>query len=137
MTDDDYGPYGDSASNVDAALLEHTLRQLLTDITDQPPADADVPAEVTAQIHDAVRLAWPDGHPPTLDELPDDLESYPEGIHIHELDTDLAAHDVPAGEYDVAAHPGLEGEPHVVPPGPFDDHGHLGDQTDIPDDGLS
>jgi hypothetical protein len=50
-------------------LLDETLKQLLTKIPDPHPTDAEVPAEVAAQIHEAVQLAWPNGHPPTLDEL--------------------------------------------------------------------
>jgi hypothetical protein len=104
MTDDDYGPYGDSESNPDAALLEHTLRQLLTHVPDAHPADADGPVEMAAQIHDAVHLAWPDGHPPTLDELPPHLESYPEGSHefhsAHEFGAELEAAAAPPSESD-------------------------------------
>jgi hypothetical protein len=69
MDDYYYGPFGDSATNPDAAFLDRTLRGLLTNIPDPYPTDAAVPTDMAARIHAAVLSAWPDGRPPTPDEL--------------------------------------------------------------------
>jgi hypothetical protein len=68
MDDYYYRPFGDSATNPDAAFLDRTLRELLTNNPDPYPTDDAVPADV-ARIHAAVLCAWPDGRPPTPDEL--------------------------------------------------------------------
>jgi hypothetical protein len=65
----DDGPFGDSATNPDAVLLDRNLRGLLTNIPDQYSTDAAVPANVAVRIHAAVLSAWPNGRPPTADEL--------------------------------------------------------------------
>jgi hypothetical protein len=66
---DEFANYGDPETDPDAALLDHELRQLFNDIPDSGDFRAELPPEAAAEIARAVDLAWPDGRPPTPDEV--------------------------------------------------------------------
>lgn len=66
---DEFANYGDPETDPDAALLDHELRQFLNDIPDSANAGAHLPPDAASEIAHAVNLAWPDGRPPTVDEL--------------------------------------------------------------------
>jgi len=66
---DEFGNYGDPETDPDAAALDHQLRELLTDLPHPGDFGSALPPEVAEEISRAVSWAWPDGHPPTADEL--------------------------------------------------------------------
>ena len=53
--------YGDPETDVDAAILDDTLRELLNDIS---PAGPLPDADAIAQIREAIDVGWPGGSPP-------------------------------------------------------------------------
>ena len=114
----DYSHHNDP----DAALLDHTLRQMLTTFPDDRTAGDDLPPEALARIQDAIDRAWPDGHPPTAAELAAEdgevIDDWADaaahhgfgGTHVVDpLDTDLGDHHL---------------HPHDDPP---HEHGHHDD----------
>lgn len=58
--------YGDPETDVDAAILDDTLRELLNDIS---PAGPLPDADAIAQIREAIDVGWPGGSPPAAEEL--------------------------------------------------------------------
>jgi hypothetical protein len=117
LTDnDDYGQYGDPETDPDAAMLDHALRELLTTFP-EPETGVGVPADAAAQIHEAVQLAWPEGHPPTPSELAAE-DSGHDPYHDSDVDSSLGA------EQHTTDHGAHFGD-HTT------DHGvHFGDHTD-------
>lgn len=109
MNDD----YGDPDTDLDAAMLDHMLRGVLNDI----PADYAGPvADVAAHVQQALAAAWPDGQPPTAEELGSDA-AYFDATGEAQLHGD--AHDHPGsgqhgGHPDATAHwphhPGHDGD---------------------------
>jgi hypothetical protein len=67
--DDDDDEFGDPETDPDAALLDHDLRNLLTDFPDSSPAAVTLPPGSAEAIAEALHRAWPDGHPPSATEL--------------------------------------------------------------------
>ncbi len=65
MTDD----YGDPETDPEVRMADAALRDFLSDV----PADAVTDVEqVSMMIEVAIATAWPDGRPPTVDELTQD-----------------------------------------------------------------
>lgn len=64
MTDE----YGDPEIDLEAEMADAVLRDLLSDI----PADAGAGPDRASMIEVAIATAWPEGTPPTLDELAQD-----------------------------------------------------------------
>jgi hypothetical protein len=62
---------GNDESQVGAqpSWLDDVLRAALTDIPDEQPAAGAVPADMVADIGRAIDDGWPQGRPPTLEEL--------------------------------------------------------------------
>ncbi|OBI84433.1 hypothetical protein [Mycobacterium sp. 1245805.9] len=94
---DEFANYGDPETDPDAALLDHELRQLFNDIPDSGGPGAELPPEVAAEIARAVELAWPDGKPPTPDEVARDDGQ----LEISDDSADFDAHrgDGPHGDH--------------------------------------
>ncbi|MFZ0714241.1 hypothetical protein [Mycobacterium sp.] len=104
----EHSNYGDPETDPDAALLDDELRDLLTDFPAAGQSGNDLPAAALSEISDAVRTAWPDGHPPTPEELaaedagnesPGDISGFesqdfhiPHDSHYSEFDHPDAGH---------------------------------------------
>lgn len=58
--------YGDPETDVDAAILDNTLRELFSDISPESPLPA---ADAIAAIREAIDVGWQDGSPPPAEEL--------------------------------------------------------------------
>lgn len=99
MTDDN----GDPDVDLEAETADAALRNLLSDI----PADAGVDPDRAAMIEVAIATAWPDGVPPTVDELAHDpdFDAIMTLAAVNDTDDFDAADDfdVPAGDPDDGA----------------------------------
>jgi hypothetical protein len=77
MADNDQcGHDGDPQTDPDAALLDHQLRQLLTDFPDASDIGGALPLGAADEISRAIGRAWPDGQPPTPEELAGEDDAY-------------------------------------------------------------
>ena len=113
MTDDsNYNEHGDPDTDPHATAVDDALRDLLTFVPDE--LDAVLPADALAQIRDAVEVGWPDGHPPTVDELAND--------GAHGAPVEHSAADLSDGSSDWDH---LSGPDHIS--GPLDHHTDPGD----------
>lgn len=65
MSDD----YGDPETDPEAAMADEILRDLLSDV---PPDAVTDPDQASMMIEVAMATAWPDGTPPSIDELAQD-----------------------------------------------------------------
>lgn len=61
--------YGDPELDLDAAMAEAELRDRLAHEWPVPAPDADDAADRAEAVADVIALAWPDGTPPSVDEL--------------------------------------------------------------------
>lgn len=98
----EHGNYGDPETDPDAALLDDELRDLLTDFPAAGHSGDDLPAAALHEISDAVSTAWPDGHPPTPEELAADdagQESHGDIWGFESQDVHIT-HDSHYGEFD-------------------------------------
>lgn len=64
--------YGDPEADVDAAILDDALRELLNDIAPENPLP---PADTISAIRDAIDKGWPDGSPPSAEDLPSEYSA--------------------------------------------------------------
>jgi hypothetical protein len=94
--------YGDPEVDLDAAMADAVLRELLGDIPSEPSvADA---GDRAAAIEALLAAAWPNGTPPTVEELAADPETsaFMEAMgageagdaDVDESDADDSGHDV-------------------------------------------
>jgi hypothetical protein len=118
-SDDEFANYGDPETDPDAALLDRELRQLFNDISGSGDSGAELPPEVAAEIARAVERAWPDGKPPTPEEVARDDDQ-------HEIFGDSADFDVHRGDGLHGDHFGHHDASH---------HAHGTDHTDHGDSG--
>ena len=115
---DEFGNYGDPETDPDAALLDHQLRDLLTDLPHPGDSGSTLPPEVAEEISRIVDSAWPDGHPPTADELAAEDAGYEHAghdsdLHWTGLDPDHASHGIHHTDTEhEGGHDGLDHGPH-------------------------
>lgn len=64
--------YGDPETDLDAAILDDTLRELFTDIPEEVTVSE---VDSVAWIREAIEVAWPDGTPPSAQEAYADSEA--------------------------------------------------------------
>ncbi|MFF2113799.1 hypothetical protein [Rhodococcus koreensis] len=113
--------FGDPESDLDAAIADQELREVLTRISVEPAVVDPAGTDRAAVIEELIARAWPDGYPPTVDELAAD----PEFAGVADVPDDADPDDsmgTPAGA--VHLHPG-------------DDHGHGEATADGDPHGLS
>ncbi len=89
--------YGEPETDVDAAILDETLREMFNDISPESPLPA---ADAIAAIREAIDEGWPDGSPPPAEEL--DAEHSGDSFDPldHSDPSDLSDHwfDTPVGD---------------------------------------
>lgn len=96
--------YGDPEVDLDAAMADAVLRELLGDIPAEP-AVADV-GDRAAAIEAVLAAAWPNGTPPSVEELAADPENsaFMEAMGTADAgdavgsDADVASHEVGGGD---------------------------------------
>ncbi len=128
--------YGDPEVDLDAAMADAVLRELLGDIPSAPPVgDAGDPA---ASIEALIAAAWPNGTPPSVEELAADPENsaFMEAMgaddagdaDVGESESDSGA-DVTSGDDLESGGISFTGADEAHPDvGPFDDTGQAHDQ---------
>jgi hypothetical protein len=94
----------DPTAYVNSADFDHELRSLLTDITHGSDRPGLLPPEALAEIDRAISRGWPEGVPPTAEQI------------AQEDHADLSAHDPDHAAFDHDAVSGHSSE--------WNDHGH-------------
>jgi hypothetical protein len=95
MTDDHDGRFSEESADDVLHPLDIELRALLTRIPDHPDTARSLPSAALDEIEDAISRAWPDGSPPTLEQLEQehtDSESDDGSAHVGADDDDHIGH---------------------------------------------
>ncbi|MEZ0352084.1 hypothetical protein [Mycobacterium sp. pR1184] len=119
MSDHDDGGFDDEFFFADDAVTDQVLRDLLTQIPHSPDPTGEIPAEALAEIDRAVSAAWPDGTPPSAEQI-----AREDGDDTH-LTDDSASHH-PWSDHGHPGHGGYGHDDHHGGDQQPDDHGHHG-----------